>query len=376
MDVLNVSGAQLMTSAGNITLKTIRAQPPVPPYVYDGSLLPSVPASQLQLLASLLYATFVLVVMGMGAFAVSAQQKLDLDLRPHVFLHRLLLKRHALGLGILAFIPATFSLVHLFTSSLHNYNIYNATNIVFAAVLSYGAKYLSEAMQQCMEESTHMDTCKAVYETLYMCAYRAERVLGCKSFPQLKQQNQLLADVKPTESGYTQQEVFAALALQDSRHYWAHFSRQGLWLFSQNKSVRTYTGSTVITHRIHQSLNTASFTAQQLHAHADGFTTRLASRMATLLLAMSSSSDLKAHIIQCGTMQLKLGLLLEALLKINFSRHALDIMCERYICRRTPAVTTEPGNRQLQDVLNSCAQQLFGTLVPAGLSEEGGLLWS
>jgi hypothetical protein len=278
MDVFNAATGQLNFSAGlgnlnDITLKALPAQPPAPTYIYDGSLLPLVPASTLQVLVSWLYATFVFVVMGVGAFAVSVQQKLDLDSPPNIFMQRLLWKRHALGLGILAFIPATFSLVHLFTSSLHNFNIYNATNIVFAAVLLYGAKYLSEAMQQCMDESAHMDTYKAVYESLYMCANRAEKVLVCGPF---RGKHPLLTSAKMTESDYVKQEVFAAPALQDRRHYWGHHNGCVMWLFSQDRSVRTYTGSTVITHRIHQVLNTASFTAQDLCAHADGFLTELA----------------------------------------------------------------------------------------------------
>lgn len=360
MDLFNAATAQLVSSAGNlinITLKTLPAQPPAPAYIYDGSLLPLVPASTLQVFVSWLYATFVFVVMGMGAFAVSAQQKLDLDSPPNIFMQRLLWKRHALGLGILAFIPATFSMVHLFTNSLHNFSIYNATNIVFVAVLSYGAKYLSEAMQQCMDESAHMDTYKAAYESLYMCANRAERVLECLSFPPLRRLNPLLTDARTTGTPHVEQEVFAAPALQDRRHYWANHNGCVMWLFCQDKSVRTYTGSTVITHRIHQGLNTASFTAQDLCAHADGFLTMLAGRMATLLLALSSSSSLKAHTVKCGITELKLELFLEVLLKVNFSRHALEIMCERYICRRTPAVEADT---ERHNVLAQCAKVLFG----------------
>jgi hypothetical protein len=79
--------------------------------------------------------------------------------------------------------------------------------------------------------------------------------------------------------------------------------------------------------------------------------------MATLLLALLRSSSLKAHAVSCGTTQLKLELFLEALLKVNYSRHALEIMCERYICRRTPAVEAD---HDVHDTLANCAEVLFG----------------
>jgi hypothetical protein len=211
---------------------------------YDGSILPHVPASILQLCVSCIYTTFVFAIMGLGAFAVSSQQKLDLDLPPNVFMQRLLWKHHGLMLGMLAFIPATFSLVHLYTNSMHNYNLYSATNIVFAAVLSFGAKYLSGSMQQLVEESCHMDTLKAIYETLFMCCRRAKLVCDCTHVPELhtKLHEQPWADQDTTGSPYVKQNVFAAPALQDEGHFWPPHRSPGLWLYSQDKTVRTYTG--------------------------------------------------------------------------------------------------------------------------------------
>jgi hypothetical protein len=211
---------------------------------YDGSLLPRLPASALQLVVSCLYTMFAFVIMGLGAFAVSAQQKLDMDLPPNDFLQRLLWKHKALTLGMLAFIPATFSLVHLYTNSLHNFNLYNATNIVFAAVLSFGAKYLSEAMQQLVEECCHMDTLKAIYETLFMCCKRAECVSTCSQLPGLHRslQQQPWATWETTTSDYVKHNVFAAPALQDDANFWRGRGSPGMWLYSQGKTVRTYTG--------------------------------------------------------------------------------------------------------------------------------------
>lgn len=211
---------------------------------YDGSILPRLPASVLQIVVSCLYTMFVFFIVGLGAFAVSAQQNLDLELPPNDFMQRLLWKHKALTLGMLAFIPATFSLVHLFTNSLHNFNLYNATNIVFAAVLSFGAKYLSEAMQQLVEECCHMDTLKAIYETLFMCCKRAERLCTCADLPGLggSLRQQPWATQQTTTSDYVKHNVFAAPALQDEANYWPGCGSPGMWLFSQGKTVRTYTG--------------------------------------------------------------------------------------------------------------------------------------
>jgi hypothetical protein len=128
-----------------------------------------------------------------------------------------------------------------------------------------------------------------------------------------------------------------------------------------------HTGSTVVTHRIHQGLNTASFTAQDMWGHADGFVTTMAGRMALVLLSLSTS-DLNGRDcnITCGTTQIRLGLLMECLLKVNYKRHALDIMCERYICRRTPSLHHESKSLE---VFGKCLHKMLGVDV-ATLSDD------
>lgn len=80
-----------------------------------------------------------------------------------------------------------------------------------------------------------------------------------------------------------------------------------------------------------------------------------------LLLCLSNSNLNDAqYIVTCGTTQIRLGLLMECLLKVNYKRHALDIMCERYICRRTPALC--PDEKSL-NVFGNCLGKMLGTNV-------------
>jgi hypothetical protein len=127
----------------------------------------------------------------------------------------------------------------------------------------------------------------------------------------------------------------------------------------------------VVTHRIHQGLNTASFTAQDMWSHADGFVTAMAGRMALLLLSLSTTS-LKHSDILCGTTQMELGMLMQCLLKVNYKRHALDLMCERYICRRTPSLQQDDDSLQ---VWRDCTAIVLGAnpaLLEVPLADQQG----
>lgn len=137
--------------------------------VYDGDQLPEQPTSQFQMAVSILYTLFVTVTLSIGGFAVlAAQQKPDQEATANLYMRILLLKHNAIAHGILAFIPATYSLTHLYTSSLHNGSLYSASNIFFVAVFGFAARYLGEALQALRDDSISMDTTKAVYECLYM----------------------------------------------------------------------------------------------------------------------------------------------------------------------------------------------------------------
>lgn len=109
------------------------------------------------------------MLMSMGAFAVlSAQEALDTEMQATQYMERLIRKHNAVAGGLLAFIPATYTLVHLYSSSLHNGSLYSASNVFYVAIFAFAAKYLGWALQQLVENATHMDTTKAGYECLYM----------------------------------------------------------------------------------------------------------------------------------------------------------------------------------------------------------------
>jgi hypothetical protein len=137
--------------------------------VYDGNQLPEQPTSKFQVAVSILYTLFVSATLSIGGFAVlAAQQKPDQEATANLYMRMLLVKHNAIAHGILAFIPATYSLTHLYTSSLHNGSLYSASNIFFVAVFGFAARYLGEALQALRDDSICIDTTKAVYECLYM----------------------------------------------------------------------------------------------------------------------------------------------------------------------------------------------------------------
>jgi hypothetical protein len=137
--------------------------------VYDGNQLPEQPTSKFQVAVSILYTLFVSATLSIGGFAVlAAQQKPDQEATANLYMRMLLVKHNAIAHGILAFIPATYSLTHLYTSSLHNGSLYSASNIFFVAVFGFAARYLGEALQALQDDSINIDTTKAVYECLYM----------------------------------------------------------------------------------------------------------------------------------------------------------------------------------------------------------------
>lgn len=225
--------------------------------LYDGNQLPENPTSNFQLVVSLLYTLMMTFYMSMGGFAAWASQtrlahapyEVGADgcgcsatgqlQHPTHYMSKLVHKRNAVCRGLLAFIPATYSLVHLYTNSLHSSSIYSAGNIVFAALLGYSAFFLGKTLQQLVADSDHMDTTKAVYESLYMLGSAYDRLRRHKprsgvgifatvedaqasshSDPHLPQQP---AWRKP----WVIFNVFLAIASQDDSRIWPMFS---IWL--------------------------------------------------------------------------------------------------------------------------------------------------
>lgn len=96
--------------------------------------------------------------------------------------------------------------------------------------------------------------------------------------------------------------------------------------------------------------------------------------MAMILFYLSTTSINTATIL-CGTTKLRVGLLIEALLKINFRRHALDMVCERYICRRTPLLQPDSPDSSVPlslKVWKECTTTVLGvnSAILANLSLE------
>jgi hypothetical protein len=117
---------------------------------------------------SVVYTLLVFLLMGYGATAVlAAQNIISSELQAQEYMRRLVRKHNAVVRGMIAFIPATFSLTHLYTSSLHNGSLYSASNVLYLAVFGFATSYLGGAMQQVVADSNHMDSTKAVYELLY-----------------------------------------------------------------------------------------------------------------------------------------------------------------------------------------------------------------
>jgi hypothetical protein len=137
--------------------------------LYDGNQLPESPTSTFQLVVSILYVLFICMLFVLGGIATFvAQQPIDSETPAHVYMKKLLSQHNAVARGLLAFVPAVYCLTHLITSTLHNGNLYSASNVVFVALFAFGAKYLGTAIVDIRQKGAHMDMFKAVYECLYM----------------------------------------------------------------------------------------------------------------------------------------------------------------------------------------------------------------
>lgn len=215
--------------------------------LYDGNQLPENPTSNFQLLVSVLYTLMMTFYMSLGAFAAWATQKrlapsatgddscacstAGLLQHPTHYMSDLVHKRNSICRGLLAFIPAAYSLAHLYTSSLHSSSLYSAGNVIFAALLGYSAFFMGKTLQTLVSDSDRMDTTKAVYESLYMLASACDQLsrrnddvnifkVVVRSQP--KDQSTLL------QAAWQQPRVlfnvFLALAVQDDARLWPMFT--------------------------------------------------------------------------------------------------------------------------------------------------------
>lgn len=162
--------------------------------MYDGNQLPENLTSNLQLVVSLVYTRMVAFFLSLGGFAAWATSKqltrpqdakggdgtiqlaIGQSRHPTEYMRELVQKRNAIIRGLLAFIPLVFSLAHLYTSSLHRSTIYGTGQVVYGALVAFAALYMGKTLQQLVLDSDHMDTTKAVYESLYMLASAFDRL--------------------------------------------------------------------------------------------------------------------------------------------------------------------------------------------------------
>eukprot|EP00775_Hariotina_reticulata_P004295 gene4295-4547_t len=458
--------------------------------LYDGNQLPENPTSNLQLLVSLMYTLMMTLYMSLGGFAAWATQK-RLILSPcdsggaeskcsspvgHLqhptnYMSDLIRKRNAVCGGLLSFIPAVYSLVHLYTSSLHSSNLYSAGDVILAALLGYSAFFLGQTLQTLVAELDRMDTTKAVYESLYMLASAYDRLERCKpkqtprdraeQAPDSKSEvhtdifhkvnaAQPEDDTKQLHAAWRHPwvlfNVFLAIAVQDDAQIWCMFTAwlrtfresaltvwvprypsfwyeiwdwlkpawfealmqtwaacpsrgirtqkerpsarhppwltnvaYGYWLYSRSDSIRTITGSLVLHQGIHDELQLASYRSQQLYAAAAAYIDTLTYHVKEIMeVSLQWQREEKSSV----TFYTETGEKLPYRELVACCQHifhpnqaqALGMVCERYICRLTPAFASLClSTNTLVPRLLGCWKKLF-IKGPARdlLSKDGG----
>lgn len=342
---------------------------------HSGNQLPENPTSTFQLGVSLIYTLMVTFYMSLGGLAAWATQKRltrnpnDKDdsctclgigqlQHPTHYMSDLVHKRNAICRGLLAFIPATFSLAHLYTSSLHSSSLYSAGNVIFAALMGYSAFYTGKTLQQLIIDSDHMDTTKAVYESLYMLASTYDRLRRHKPRNNTEEKptgifakvekalKPAVGDPSPLpawQDPWVLFNVFLAIGAQDDARIWPQFSawlakfqqsnltvvvphadswikevwdlllwpswvrvllhRPGTlkdpnpppwlthvayayWLYSQDKSIRTITGSMVINQCISDEMQLAGCRSRHLYFTAVGYIDTLTDHVKTSMVEL------------------------------------------------------------------------------------------
>ena len=364
--------------------------------LYDGNQLPERVSSLFQLVVSILYAFYVCTIMSLGAVALLiSPQKLDRELEPPRYMQSLVTKHNIIVHGALALIPAVYAFTHLYTSCLHNGQLYTASNIVLAVVLGFGAKYLGAALQELADEELHMDAIKAVYESLYLCAQNSERLMlllnsrANGAGGAVRQQKDIfvtpLHDLKTTTSRYVRHDVFLLIGSQDDArfsdwtvlfaplfivlrlfnfvpHQWERQAARATWLFCQSSSFRSYTGYMLDVQNIPQILSLASFYSQRLYLQAGRYLAVLTEQFGTLLGDGVTKVDLsRLKIVYASGLELELAKIAESLQKVCYEKQCLNMLCERYACRRTPVFTM--GERAMEEdimALRWCIHYLYG----------------
>jgi hypothetical protein len=348
--------------------------------VYDGNQLPEELRDGWELAVCVVYALYVCVILSLAGYSMlSRSWVVEREAPPHMFMEQLMMKHNAAVYGALAFVPATYILVHLYTSSLHNGQLYTASNVALGALLGLGASYMGTALAGLLEDAKHMDAIKAVYETLYLCAFCAKRLQpreGVCSEKEVLNAKQL---VGVTSSRYVQYDVFLLTAAEDDRRLWSGFWESLLmamqwrrpetasklpkaaWLFSKESLVRTFTGSMIILHDLPQILTIASFQAQRLYLQAQVYINAVAKKFSSDLTKLQEIANAaQAPNLSIGYSEgtIKLKELSAALCKIGYGCHGLYMMCERYACRRTPVLAL--GDNMPVLALRHCMEELYG----------------
>ncbi|WIA20534.1 hypothetical protein OEZ85_004929 [Tetradesmus obliquus] len=282
---------------------------------------------------------------------------------------------------MIAFIPATYALGHLYTSSLHNGSLYSASNVFYVAIFAFSTSYLRGAMQQVVNDSGHMDSTKAVYELLYFltrcCAKLSSGprpLLHCMREAPGDRCNETFAN-KAWRSPWVMLNCFLSIACQDDSRIWGQFlgwfrrrhttsmldyvpspSNNGLtgyayWLFSQDGNVYNYTGSVILREAIPEKLSIASYSTREMYPAAHRFLTEMSRHFQQALKAKDPNTDFT---IRCsaGGRKVAAERLCECLCRVRFENQGLNMAVERYICRRTPdyAALSLPAAQVLQGV--------------------------
>lgn len=224
--------------------------------LYDGNQLPENLTSNFQMLVSIWYTLMMVFFLSLGGFAAWAtshrltrssdeekaadgpvQPAIGQSKHPSEYMSDLVRKRNAIVRGLLAFIPTAFSLAHLYTGSLHSSRNYGTGQVVYAALVAFAASYMGKTLQQLVLDSDHMDTTKAVYESLYMLAssfdrlsmHKPARIKGifCKAQEALPEPGTGRGSSPAWRSHWVLFNVFLAIGAQDDARIWPMFS---VWL--------------------------------------------------------------------------------------------------------------------------------------------------
>ena len=355
-----------------------------PEEFYAGNLLPTLHTSMFQWWVSLVYAVFTCCIFLLGALAVaSAQKDLNREIPPHRYMRLLVRKHNAIVHGVLVFIPACYCVAHLFTTSLHNGNLFSSSQVILVAILGFAAQYLGQTLTQLVRDSDAMDVKKVAYESLYLCAVFAERLRLHSRGESGGVRDLSVRDLEQLISGVTDcksitQDIFLLTASSDDSRLWRGYWRwlcskvvginccqgqaqtpHGFWLFSQDNNIRTYTGFMLVNNDIPKTMGIASYHAQKLYYAAWQYI----AVVSQLFQSKLASMDFSGLQLQCKTGALNLGGLRQSLLMVIYEGNAMNMAAERYACRRTPVMLGKAVDQKSKtpcEVFKECVELIYG----------------